>query len=99
MFSGIVPMREMPKAMFVIDPKREHIAVQEAIDKGIPVIALLGSDCDLKEVTFPIVGNDSSLTSVRFFVDEVVKAYKTAKKAPVAVPTMTTTAPVVATTK
>lgn len=82
MFSGIVPMKEMPKAMFVVDPKREKIAVQEALDKGIPVIALLGSDCDMKEVTFPIVGNDSSLASVKFFVDEIVKAYKTAKKAP-----------------
>ncbi len=91
MFSGIVPMREMPKAMFVIDPKREKIAVQEAIDKGIPVIALLGSDCDLKEVTFPIVGNDSSLSSIQFFVGEVVKAYKTAKKAPAEVSVATST--------
>ena len=80
-FSGIVSMKELPKAMLVVDPKKEHIAVKEAHDMGIPVIALLGSDCDIHSVEYPIIGNDSSKTSIEFFVNELVKAYNTAKKA------------------
>lgn len=75
-FSGLIPMKEMPKALFVIDPKKEKIAVKEARDMGIPVIALLGSDCNLKEVEYPIPGNDASATSIKFFVNEIVAAYK-----------------------
>lgn len=78
-FSGVVGMRDLPKALFVIDPKKEKNAVKEAQDMGIPVIALLGSDCDIKEVTHPIVGNDASETSVQFFVNEIVKAYSAGK--------------------
>lgn len=80
MFGGIVSMRELPKAMFVVDPKREKIAVKEAQDMGIPVIALLGSDCDIKEVNHAIVGNDSSKTSIEYFLSSVVKAYEEGKK-------------------
>ena len=78
-FSGIVSMKDMPKALFVIDPKKEKTAVKEAQDMGIPVIALLGSDCNLKEIDFPIVGNDASQSSISFFVQEITKAYSSAK--------------------
>ena len=77
LFGGLLPLKEMPKALFVIDSKREIIAVTEAKKKGIPVIALLGTDCDIKDVDYPILGNDSSVTSIEFFVNEIVKAYKT----------------------
>jgi small subunit ribosomal protein S2 len=76
MFSGIVSLKGMPAALIVVDPKKEHIAVKEAQDKGIPVIAIAGSDCNLNEVTFPIIGNDASQTSIAFFMNEVVQAYK-----------------------
>lgn len=79
-FSGIVSMKDLPKALFVIDPKKEKNAVKEAQDMGIPVIALLGSDCNLKEVTYPIVGNDASQASIQFFVSEITKAYSEGKK-------------------
>ncbi len=79
-FSGIVSMKELPKALFVIDSKKEKNAVKEAQDMGIPVIALTGSDCNLKEVTYPIVGNDASQTSIQFFVNEITKAYSEGKK-------------------
>ncbi len=81
MFSGLLPMKELPKALFVVDPKKEAIAVKEAQDKGIPVIALLGSDCNINEVNIPIVGNDASRSSVEFFVNEIVKAYVESRKA------------------
>lgn len=79
-FSGVVSMKDLPKALFVIDPKKEKNAVKEAQDMGIPVIALLGSDCNMKEVKFPIVGNDASETSIQFFVNEITKAYSEGKK-------------------
>lgn len=80
-FTGIVSMKDLPKAIFVVDPKKEKTAVKEAQDMGITVIALAGSDCDIKFLDFPIVGNDSSQTSVNFFVQEISKAYYAAKKA------------------
>ena len=46
---------------------------------GIPVVALANTDCDIKVVDYPIVGNDSSTTSISFFVSEIVKAYKAGK--------------------
>lgn len=79
-FSGIVSMKDLPKALFVIDPKKEKNAVKEAQDMGIPVIALVGSDCNIKEVNHPIVGNDASQSSVQFFVNEITKTYSTSKK-------------------
>jgi small subunit ribosomal protein S2 len=79
-FSGIMTMKELPKALFVVDPKKEKNAVKEAQDMGIPVVALAGSDCNLNEVTMPIVGNDASETSIQFFVNEIVKAYEAGRK-------------------
>ena len=81
MFLGIVSLKKMPDVLFVIDPRREKNAVKEAHDMGIPVIALSGSDCDIREVKYPIVGNDSSKASIQFFVEEVAEAYKKAKTA------------------
>ncbi len=78
-FGGLVVMKEKPAALFVIDPKREKIAVKEAADLNVPVIALLGTDCNLNEVQYPIPGNDASQTSVKFFVDQIVAAYKSGK--------------------
>ncbi len=78
-FSGVVSMKDLPKAIFIVDPKKEKTAVKEAQDMGISVIALAGSDCNIKDLDFPIIGNDSSQTSVNFFVQEIVKAYSSAK--------------------
>jgi small subunit ribosomal protein S2 len=81
MFSGIVSMKEAPKALFIIDPKKEFIAVAEARKAGIPVIALANTDCDIKIIDFPIVANDASTSSIAFFVSEIVKSYKAGKVA------------------
>ncbi len=78
-FSGIASMKEVPKALFIVDPRKEKTAVSEARAMNIPVVALLGSDCNLKEVTHPIVGNDASETSIQFFVNEITKAYSAGK--------------------
>jgi small subunit ribosomal protein S2 len=81
MFSGIVSMRDMPKALFVIDPKKENIAVAEARKAGIPVVALANTDCNIKNIDFPIIANDASTSSIAFFVSEIVKSYKAGKVA------------------
>ena len=81
MFLGIVSLKKMPDALFVIDPRREKIALKEAADFNIPVIALAGSDCKISDIKYPIVGNDSSKSSIQFFVEEIAKAYHNGKKA------------------
>ncbi|MCH7529761.1 30S ribosomal protein S2 [Patescibacteria group bacterium] len=79
-FFGLLSMKELPKALFVIDTKKEHIAVAEAQAKTIPIIGLLNSDCNVKGIDFPIVANDASRTSILFFIHEIVEAYKEGKK-------------------
>jgi len=80
-FSGIVSMKSLPAALFVIDPRKETITVKEAKFLGIPVVALANSDCNLKEVDYAIPGNDSSMSSITFFVDQIVEAFKEGRTA------------------
>ena len=80
MFMGIVGLKKIPDALFVIDPRREKIAIAEADHGKIPVVALCGSDCDVSAVAYPIVGNDAAKGSIQFFMDEIVKAYREGKK-------------------
>jgi len=76
-FGGLVSLSEMlPKALFVIDPQKEIIAITEAKSVGIPIIALASSDCNLDVVNYAIPANDSSLSSIKFFTEQVVDAYK-----------------------
>ncbi len=81
MFFGIVSLKRMPDAIFVIDPLKEKNAVAEAVFAKIPTIALCGSDCDISGVTYPILGNDGSKMSIQFFVDEIKKSYQAGKTA------------------
>lgn len=78
-FGGIVTLDRIPDAIFVVDPRAEHIAVSEARDKGLPIIALMNSDCDASKIDRPIIANDTILPSVTFFVGEVTAAYRDAK--------------------
>lgn len=80
-FGGLTDMTKRPGAVFVIDPNHEHIAVAEAKKEGIPVIALAGSDCDITGIQYPIVANDSSVHSIKHFVQAIVTAYESGKKA------------------
>jgi small subunit ribosomal protein S2 len=61
--SGIQDMERLPKAVFVIDTKREHIAVKEARKLGIPVVAIVDTNCDPDEVDYVIPGNDDAIRS------------------------------------
>lgn len=75
-FFGISVMKNLPGAVFVIDSKKESIAVKEAHKMGIPVVALCGSDNNLNDVEFPVPGNDSSKTSIEFFLKKISDSYK-----------------------
>ena len=75
-FFGIKVMTEIPSAMFVIDAKREGTAISEAKQKGIPTIGLLNSDSNLNDVDYPIVANDATQKSIKFFIDEIITSYK-----------------------
>lgn len=79
-FGGITNMKTKPAAMFVVDSKAEENAVKEAEVDGIKVISISNSDCDINSVDYPILANDSSVKSVRFFVDEVVESIKAGQK-------------------
>lgn len=80
MFFGIVSLKKMPDIIFMIDPRREKNALKEASGMNIPVISLAGSDCNISEVNYPIVGNDGSRASIQFFLDEITKAYQNGQK-------------------
>ena len=77
--SGIKEMTEMPGAMFIIDVGREEIAVAEANRVGIPIVALVDSDCDPDLIDHPIPGNDDAIRSVRLITgrmsDAIIDGY------------------------
>lgn len=75
-FFGLSVMKNLPHALFVVDSKKEFIAVKEAKMMGIPVIALCGTDNNLNEVEFPIPGNDASKASIEFFLQKIAESYK-----------------------
>jgi small subunit ribosomal protein S2 len=67
-------MARVPSAIWVVDTKKEHIAVSEARKLGIPVIAILDTNCDPDEVTYPIPGNDDAIRSVSLLTRVVADA-------------------------
>lgn len=79
LFGGIVSMKEKPGVLIVVDPKKEYIAVDEARQMGVPVVAIASTDCDLSLVDYAIPANDSSASSAAFFLNELARAYGDAK--------------------
>ena len=71
---GIKDMARVPSALWVVDTKKEHIAVSEARKLGIPVVAVLDTNCDPDEVDFPIPGNDDAIRSVSLLTRVVADA-------------------------
>lgn len=76
LFGGIVGMKQMPGALFIIDSSHEKAALDEAHRLKIPVVALANSDCDVRGIDYPIVANDASRDSIEFFVSQITEAYK-----------------------
>jgi small subunit ribosomal protein S2 len=72
--SGIKTMPKLPQAVFVIDPHRERIAVAEANKLGIPVVAIVDTNCDPQPIDFPIPGNDDAIRAIKLFVSRFADA-------------------------
>lgn len=75
-YTGLLGLKKTPDALFIIDPKKEHIAVAEAKTMNVPVIAILNSDSNIKVIDYPIVGNDASLLAIKFFTTHMSNAYQ-----------------------
>ncbi len=78
-FSGIKNMSKLPDALFVIDPKREAIAVNEAKKLGIPIFAVVDTNCNPDEIDFPIPGNDDAIRAIALFLDTMARAINEGK--------------------
>jgi small subunit ribosomal protein S2 len=76
---GIKDMPGLPGALYVVDPRKEHIAVKEARKLGIPVVAIVDTNCDPDEVDFPIPGNDDAIRAVRLITGKIADAVIEAK--------------------
>lgn len=71
---GIKNLDELPGVLFVVDPKREKIAVKEAKKLGIPVVAIADSNCDPDEIDFLIPGNDDAIRAIRLICSKIADA-------------------------
>ena len=71
---GIKDMTKLPGAVFIIDTKKEHIAVAEARKLGIPIIAVVDTNCDPDEIDYLIPGNDDAIRAIRIFVTKAADA-------------------------
>ncbi len=71
---GIRDMSKVPSAVWIVDTKKEHIAVGEARKLGIPVVSILDTNCDPDEVDFPIPGNDDAIRSAALLTKVIAKA-------------------------
>jgi small subunit ribosomal protein S2 len=71
---GIQEMSRLPGCLFVIDPKKEHIAIHEASRLGIPIVALVDTNCDPEGIDYVIPGNDDAIRSIRLFCGKIADA-------------------------
>ncbi len=72
--SGIEEMERLPSAVFIIDSKREEIAVKEAKKLGIPVVALVDTNCNPEEIDYPIPGNDDAIRSIKLITTLIAES-------------------------
>ena len=78
--SGVKDMGRLPGALFVVDAKREHIAIKEARRLGIPVIAITDTNADPDLIDFPVPGNDDAIRAVSLIAKAIADAVEVAKK-------------------
>ncbi len=71
---GIKAMEQLPAAVFIIDPRKERIAVAEAQRLGIPIVAIVDTNCDPTGIDYPIPGNDDAIRAVRLITSRIADA-------------------------
>jgi len=74
-YTGLLSLKKSPDALFIVDARAEHIAATEAKKRDVPIVSLVNSDSNIKDITYPIVGNDSSIPSIKFFTVAIANAY------------------------
>ncbi len=89
-YSGLVGLKKLPDALYIIDAKAESIAQTEGLKQGVPVIALLNSDSNMKKIDYPIVCNDSGIPSIKLFTEAISNSYKSGQ---MSIPSTTTEKP------
>ena len=77
---GITEMKKQPAAMFIVDPRKERIAVAEAKKLHIPIIAIVDTNCDPDEIDYVIPGNDDAIRAVKLIVSKMADAVIEAKQ-------------------
>ncbi|MBQ2410023.1 MAG: 30S ribosomal protein S2, partial [Selenomonadaceae bacterium] len=71
---GIKDMDKLPGALFIVDPRKERIAVAEAHKLNIPIVAIIDTNCDPDEIDYPIPGNDDAIRAVRLLTGKIADA-------------------------
>jgi small subunit ribosomal protein S2 len=71
---GIADLQRLPGALFVVDPRRENIAVAEANKLRIPIVAIVDTNCDPDPIDYVIPGNDDAIRSIRLFTSKIADA-------------------------
>ncbi len=71
---GIKDMRGIPGCLFVVDPRKEHIAMMEARALGVPIVAIVDTNCDPDEVDYVIPGNDDAIRAVKLIASKIADA-------------------------
>jgi len=77
---GIKEMRQVPDILFIVDPKKEHIAVLEARNLGVPIVAIVDTNCDPDEVDYVIPGNDDAIRAVKLIASKMADAVLESKQ-------------------
>ncbi len=74
LLGGIKDMEELPGALFIIDTKKEHIAVKEARKLEIPIVAIVDTNCNPEEIDYPIPGNDDAIRAIKLYCTKIADA-------------------------
>ncbi len=83
---GIKEMKRIPDCMFIVDPRKEKIAVQEAHSLNIPIVAIVDTNCDPEEVDYVIPGNDDAIRAVKLIAGRIADAVVESKQGEMEVP-------------
>lgn len=75
-FGGIESLEAIPGAVIVVDPRHEHICVEECRQKKIPVVAIANTDCDISDIDYPVMANDANAQAVHHIITSLLDALK-----------------------
>jgi small subunit ribosomal protein S2 len=77
---GVKEMKKLPAAMFIVDPRKERNAIAEAKKLGIPVVAIVDTNCDPDEIDYVIPGNDDAIRAIRLISSVMANAIQEGKQ-------------------